>query len=123
MRPANIEPTARAFSPAGRDQHDRPRIEHRADAHRQRLSRNPIEPPAEERCIRAAGFERESRSVLRALQRRAGLVEPDVGVAADAEQQQVQPSERRDLPLEPLALCVVIARCRRSESARGRPAG
>ena len=121
MRPLEHRPTARAFSRPGRNQHDGPRLEHRADSHRQRFARHAIEPAAEERRVRAAGLEREPRAVAARVQGARGLVEADVRVAADAEQQQIHSSERR---LSRARTCRILPRDRarrRSENGCGCP--
>ena len=101
IRPVNIDADGRAFDRPVAIKHNRARVEHgaRSPSSALRAGRSSACPPNSD-GIGAACFEREARSMGARLQRSRRLVEPDVRVAADAEQQQVQAAERGEFALE-----------------------
>ena len=121
-RPLHRRGDRLALGGAGGDQHHPAGLEDRAHALGDPTARNPAHIAAEIRGGVGARRRRQRHRARPRRQRRRRLVEPDMAVAADAEQLQVDPARVRDPPLVGLPRRGQILRrgLRRAQSARGR---
>src|SRR5215470_16283661 len=82
---------------ARRDEHNDAGLQHRPDAHSERLARYFVDPSAKQRGICSARVDGEACSMCARLKATAWFVEADMGVATYSEQQQVHTAVRSDL--------------------------